>query len=323
MLEDAGDYDISLTVTDSGGGTGGAGASDTGATEIIVDPEDTTVTFDADNAVAIMVDGDGSDSSLPFSLTVYIEETEPDLATFIAMFGDLSLAVPHIVLTPVGPGGPEAPDSCDAPTVAGIGYDQVMTYTCHFLGVPVNTYSVDVTVDGGYYAGANDDVLTVYDPSLGFTTGGGWFYWPGTNDKTNFGYTMKYNKKQTNLQGSLLLIRHVEGSVTGEKYRVKSNALHGLAIGSETDFGWATFDGKATYRAPGVDNEGNNEFTVYVEDHAEPGKGIDQFWIQTRDKDDNVRTDLSMPEPGAGNSETIEGGNIVVPHSNKGGGKNK
>ena len=174
-----------------------------------------------------------------------------------------------------------------------------MTYTCNFVGVPVNTYSVDVRVDGGYYAGESDDVFTVFDPSLGYTTGGGWFYWPGTQDKTNFGYTMKYNKKWTNLQGSLLLIRHVAGSTTGEKYRIKSNALEGLAIGSAADFNWASFSGKSTYREPGEDNEGNNEFTVYV------------------------RTVMSIPEPGAGNSETILGGNIVVPHSNKGGGRNK
>jgi hypothetical protein len=319
MREDAGDYDITFTVTDGGGGTT-TKESDSGATEIIVNGEDASISFDLTNTVAVQVDGDGSDSSLPFSLTVYIDETEADIATFVAMYGDLSLAVPHMQLTPVGPGGPEGPDSCDT-SVAGTGYDQVMTYTCHFSGVPVNTYSVDVKVDGGYYIGENDDVFTVFDPSLGFTTGGGWFYWPGTNDKTNFGYTMKYNKKRTNLQGSLLLIRHVEGSVTGEKYRVKSNALHGLAIGSDPDFGWAVFDGKATYRAPGVENEGNNEFTVYVEDHGVPGKGVDQFWIQTRDQQDDVRIDLSMPEPGAGNTETIEGGNIFVPHTSRGRGK--
>jgi hypothetical protein len=322
MLEDAGDYDITFTVTDGGGGTATIEMA-TADTEIKVNAEDVSIFFDEDNEVAIKVDEDGSDSSLPFSLTVYIEETEPDLASFSAMFGDLSLAVPQMLLTPVGPGGPESPDSCNAPAVAGTGYGQVMTYTCHFSGVPVNTYSVDVKVDGGYYAGENDDVFTVFDPSLGFTTGGGWFYWPGTQDKTNFGYTMKYNKKWTNLQGSLLLIRHVAGSTTGEKYRIKSNALEGLAIGGEADFNWASFSGKNTYLDPVTDNEGNNEFTVYVEDHGEPGGGVDQFWIQARDKQDNIRSNMSMPEPGAGNSETIVGGNIVVPHSNKGGGRNK
>ena len=186
MLEDAGDSDIPFTVTDGGGGTATIEMT-TADTEINVNAENGTIFFDEDNEVAIQVDEDGSDSSLPFSLTVYIEETEPDMAPFEAKFGDLSLALPHMVLTPVGPGGPEGPDSCDPPAIAGAGYGQVMTYVCHFSGVPVNTYSVDVKVDGGYYTGESDDVFTVFDPSLGYTTGGGWFYWPDTQDKTNFG----------------------------------------------------------------------------------------------------------------------------------------
>jgi len=28
-----------------------------------------------------------------------------------------------------------------------------------------------------HYAGGGEDVLLVYDPSLGFATGDGWFYW--------------------------------------------------------------------------------------------------------------------------------------------------
>ena len=46
---------------------------------------------------------------------------------------------------------------------------------------------LQVTVDGGYYTGLSEDVLVIYDPSLGFTTGGGTFLWPETGEKTNFG----------------------------------------------------------------------------------------------------------------------------------------
>jgi hypothetical protein len=42
-------------------------------------------------------------------------------------------------------------------------------------------------------------------------TGGGWFYWPGTTDRTNFGFTMKYNRRGTRVQGNLLIIRHGRG----------------------------------------------------------------------------------------------------------------
>src|SRR5207244_6780788 len=88
------------------------------------------------------------------------------------------------------------------------------TVTCTVNAVAVNTYSVVASVTGSYYKGSWEDVVTVYDPSLGFTTGGGTIAWPGTGEKTNFGYTMKYNRNLTNVQGSLLLIRHVaDGSI--------------------------------------------------------------------------------------------------------------
>jgi hypothetical protein len=204
--------------------------------------------------------------------------------------------------------------------VTGSGYDAVLAVTCIFKDVEVNTYTTEVTVDGGYYRGSGEDVFTVYDPSLGFTTGGGWFYWPGTTEKTNFGYTMKYNKKATNLKGSLLIIRHLaDGSI----YRLKSNALDGLALGDEGSSGWATFAGKATYRSPSMpEPEGNHTFTVYVEDYGEPGDG-DRFWVEIRDKDGLIVTAFSLSVEAADNAATLEGGNIVVPHGTSSKGKNK
>jgi hypothetical protein len=176
-------------------------------------------------------------------------------------------------------------------------------------------------VAGGYYTGYSEDVLVVYDPSLGFTTGGGWFYWPGTDEKTNFGYTMKYNKRGQKVKGSFLLIRHVS---SGEIYRVKSNALYGLAIGESQDplFGWASFSGKATYLDPAYpeypEPVGNHVFIVYVEDWDEPGVGVDQFWVEMRDKDGNVIASMSMPRAAVDNTIDLAGGNIVVPHGGDG-----
>jgi hypothetical protein len=186
---------------------------------------------------------------------------------------------------------------------------------CDFDDVAVNTYHVQAKVVGNYYtSGTDEDVLVVFDPSLGFTTGGGWFYWPGTSEKTNFGFNMKYNKKRTNVQGSLLLIRHV---APGEKYRVKSNALYGLSLGEVGNlvFGWASFSGKCNYKDKDwLEAEGNHEFLVYVEDHGEPGAGVDQFWIEVRDKDGNVIDVMPMDRQALDNTETLDGGNIVVPH---------
>ena len=174
---------------------------------------------------------------------------------------------------------------------------------------------LQVTVDGGYYTGLSEDVLVIYDPSLGFTTGGGTFLWPETGEKTNFGYTMKYNKKATNIQGNLLLVRHLQD---GTIYRVKSNALYGLALGESEDDGetydWASFSGKATYLEPGWDEPiGNHEFITYVEDRDEPGNGVDRFWIKIKNGDNTIDV-MSMDDPGDNYAVEINGGNIVVPY---------
>jgi hypothetical protein len=290
----------STTVTAgfSGDAEYAAGSTSTGFT---IEAEDTRVVFDDDNPPAIEVTGPGSDASVPFSLTVHITELE------LAGTGeaDLSRGAWTIDLVPVGPGGRVTPVSCD-PVVITNG---VLSLTCDFDAAPVNTYEVVVEDTAGYFRVTVSDVVTVYDPSLGFATGGGWFWWPGTTDKTNFGFTMKYNKKGTNLQGSLLMIRHTADG----NFRIKSNALFGLAVGDGDGMGWASFSGKATYKEPlWLDAEGNHEFTVYVEDRG--ADGIDQIWIQLTDKDRVLIGEMSMTAPGDGNTVPIEGGNIVVPH---------
>jgi subtilisin family serine protease len=304
MGVEAATYTIRTTVTDDDGDSDAADA------DVVVSPEDATVSFDGGNPMAVEVDAPGGDSG-PLSLTVYVEETEPDEPAATAAPGDLSNAVVSMSLTPVGPGGPVA-GTCVPSGVAGVGYGQVLTVVCSFDDVPVNTYATEVTVAGGYYTGSGQDVLTVFDPSLGFTTGGGWFPWPGTNERTSFGYTMKYNKKATNLRGSLLMVRHL---ADGTRYRVKSNALYGLALGEGAGFDWATFNGKATYQEPGwAEPIGNHEFVVYVEDRGQPGAGADRFWIQVLDRDGVLIPISSMADDAPANARTLGGGNILVPH---------
>ncbi|MEA2023364.1 MAG: FG-GAP-like repeat-containing protein [Actinomycetota bacterium] len=272
--------------------------------------EDASIAFDGANPGAVEVAVPDGDSGV-FSLTVEITETMPDLAVGAPAPGDIGSAVVSATLAPIGPGTP-IHGTCTPGAVTGGGYDAILPVVCTFDAVPVNTYTVEVTVDGGYYDGYNEDVLVVYDPSLGFTTGGGWFYWPGTDDKTNFGYTMKYNKKGTKVSGSFLMIRHMDD---GSKYRVKSNALYGLAIGEAGDVGWASFSGKATYLEPGWEDPiGNHEFVVYVEDHDQTGAD-DRFWLEMHDKKKNVIPSLSMDRDASDNTEAVDGGNIVVPHN--------
>ncbi len=69
-----------------------------------------------------------------------------------------------------------------------------------------------------------------------------------------------------------------------------------------------------------LNSEGNNEFTVYVEGHGEPGvKDImpDRLWIEIRDKDDMVIPDISLPLPAVFNANDLVSGNIQVPHKEK------
>jgi len=281
------------------------------STELIVKQEDASAVFDDANPTSVRVGADGSDSGM-FDLVVDVTETVPDLPAEQAAPGDIALAEVTMKLVPVGPGATIDATNC----VPSNNIEGVQTVYCSFNTVPVETYTVEVIINGDYYSGSAENVLTVYDPSLGFTTGGGWFNWPGTTDKTNFGYTMKYGKNGKNVKGSLLLIRHLDD---GQKYRIKSNAITGLAVGTASDdsgpFGWASFSGKSTYLEPGMpEPEGNHSFTAYVEDHDEPGSGADRFWITTRAKDGNTISAMSLPEPAPSNAESIQGGNIVAPH---------
>jgi hypothetical protein len=307
-LVDAGTYNIKFTISD--------GYAEIEAyTTLVVEPEDAAVAFDDTNPVAVQVAEPGGNSEA-FSLTVDVTEAMPDLSgSLLAYPGDITLAEVSVSLVPIGPGSPAEPTSCSL-GVVGTGYDAILTLTFGFNDVAVNTYAVQVTVDGGYYIGSGEDVVVIYDPSLGFTTGGGTFLWPETGEKTNFGYTMKYNKKATNIKGNLLLVRHLQD---GAIYRVKSNALYGLALGEYEDdgetYGWASFSGKSTYLEPGWDEPiGNYEFITYVEDHGEPGKNIDRIWIKIMNLGNTVDV-MSMDDPGANNAVELSGGNIVVPHN--------
>jgi YD repeat-containing protein len=300
----AGTYDVTVTVNDGE-------LEHSAQASFIVEVENASAAFSDDNPVAVQVASAGGNSG-EFGLTVQVSETWPDLPDDQPGAGDISHAVVSMVLMPVGPGNPVQGD-CQKGLVSGEGYDAVLPATCTFDGVPVNTYAAVVSISGDYYVGGSQEVLTVYDPSLGFATGGGWFYWPGEGDKTNFGFTMIYGKKGENVKGSLLLIRHL---ADGTIYRVKSNALYGLSLGEGTEgqFGWASFSGKCTYLEPGwPEPEGNYEFIAYVEDRNEPGTGVDRFWLKI-DKQGSTIGEMSMPQPASENTVNLNGGNIVVPH---------
>jgi hypothetical protein len=312
----AGNYDIAIAV-DDGGLQGHTECS------IAVELEDATVVFSPDNEVAVEVATPGGNSG-SFLYAVDLVETIPDAADNAPYAGDIGLATASATLEPIGPGSPYNGD-CSAAELAGEAYGAVKTVTCMFDDVEVNTYAVHLAIEGDYYTGAGEDALTIFDPSLGFVTGGGWFYWPGTDDadsgypghRTNFGTIMKYNKGGAGLHGNFVMVMHLPD---GTNHRVKSNALTGLAVGEEDEvddsFGWASFTGKATYQEPGEeDATGNHRFSVYVEEHGTAHAGQDRFWVDVEDKDGAALSELSMVVPAPDNAVEIEGGNIFVPHT--------
>jgi hypothetical protein len=299
----AGIHTLSVEVSDEDGGAA------TEAITFTVLHEDALVAF-GDNEVVFGVTEVGSDASVAFSLMATVREA-PEAGDHVAP-GDINLAEVTLTLEPVGPGSNEEFACHSTHPVAPYDYASVLEVSCDLEGLPVNAYVATVSIDGDYYVGNSDEgVVVIYDPSLGFTTGGGWFAWPGTGERTTFGYTMKYNKKATNVQGSLVVIRR---TADGQRYRLKSNAISGLALGETDSGGWASFVGKATYLEPGMaEAEGNHQFVVYVEDNGEPGVATDRFWIEVLDKS-GTQTALSLDRDAIDNAIELDGGNIVVPH---------
>jgi hypothetical protein len=300
-----GTYEVTFTVSD--------GSSEAVTkTQIIVEVEDAAIGF-GDSPTTVEVAEPGGDSG-PFSLQIEVSEFRPDTPSETAAPGDITkLATTDVAvsLAPVGPGSSIAV-FCVADPIVDDGYAKILSLTCDLDGVPVNTYSIDVVVSGDYYAGTGEDVLTVFDPSLGFTTGGGWFPWPESGDKTTFGFTISYNKKGINAKGSLLLVRHLDD---GTSYRVKSNAVEALSVGEGADFTWASFVTKTTYKDPNMEEpEGNYEISVYVEDRVLG----DRLWIQVRDKNGVAIEEISIVSPATTESVEIASGSILVPHETRG-----
>jgi len=153
----------------------------------------------------------------------------------------------------------------------------------------------------------SESTSVAYSTDLGFATGGGWFYWPETTDKTNFGFSARFDAVNECVMGSFLIIRH---SDSGDVYRLRSDALFGLALGEDSDgAGWASFSGEAVYSQ---DPTGSYQFLVYVEDWNEPGSGFDAFWIEVTDGDGNIVDAMSIDRDALDNTEILQSGNIAV-----------
>jgi SdrD B-like domain/Bacterial Ig domain/Prealbumin-like fold domain len=272
---------------------------------------------------ATLVDGTDSDvDSLPIGMVVD-ESQDGNLSGGLTPGIGLANAKPiSVSLVPVGTGSTY---SCTATNTTYISGDpDSANASCAISNVTVNVYDATATIGGQYFTGGGEGVITVMDPSLGFTTGGGWFNYGDA--KVNFGFNAKI-LKSGQVQGSLLTIfKRANGN-----YIVKSNAMGALAVtkvANQTYYS-ATLDGKATYGVPitdpalapfcpGVWKCGGYSFRAYVEDIKEPGAGSDRYWIEVKDPSGVVVAKASLPSGAGVNAKTIVGGNIQVPQPQSG-----
>jgi predicted extracellular nuclease len=188
-----------------------------------------------------------------------------------------------------------------------------------------STFTVGVVV-GNYYtrdASADDTVVTVSKPLASeFITGGGTLTLvssaglkAGTSGTTtNFGFNVKYNKKGTNLQGTMnVLVRRLEADAIVHVYQIKGTALTSLSVQSAQ--GKASFASKASIQditdplAP-VPVDGNATLQVTMTDKGDPGSS-DTIGIAVYNKSGGLW--FASAWNGTKTTEqTLSGGNLVV-----------
>jgi hypothetical protein len=173
------------------------------------------------------------------------------------------------------------------------------TATCNWTANIGNSDSQSYTVGmiiNNYYtrnASVENTVVTVYKPlSSNFITGGGYIVLTNSaglkagtaGTKNNFGFSIKYNKSGTNLQGRInTIVRRLEADGIVHVYQIKGNVMTSLTVSPKscpnatpTSPCTAVFNGKASIQditdplAP-VSIDGNATLQVTMTDRGEPG----------------------------------------------------
>ena len=279
ILRAAGSY----TVTASFGGRNSNFIVNDATTSLNVTREDTNINLAASYPTSVQVNAPGGTAG-PITRCVNITEVAD------GSLGNISLAQPvTFSVTTIGPG--PAP-SQSAVTYSGGGGGGTLQACVTFSNVAVNVYDIRVQVGGNYYQGMTDFVLVVFDPSLGFVTGGGTVINPNTGYRINFGMSAKY-VRNGQPKGSLLVIEH---RPTGPVI-LKSNSVQSVSITGNTGI----LITKAT-----LNGVGNYTVRATVIDNGEPGTN-DRFGLLTTSPANATVTDLTF------SPVILNSGNIQVP----------
>jgi hypothetical protein len=256
-----------------------------GNSTLSVTQEDAAVAFS--NPFSVKVNSPGGTAG-PINFCADITEV-PDGSA-----GNISNANASFSFSPVA-GGASYSFSGGAVTYTGGGVGGTLHACVTLNSVPVDVYDVAVSV-GGYYTGSGSSVLVVYDPSLGFVTGGGRVSNPDTGCTANFGLNVKY-LKNGKPQGSVLYMEHCS---TGDT-KLKGNVMQSVSIVGRT----AVIIGKGP-----LNGVGNYGFRINVTDNGEPGSS-DLFGLQITAPNGSVVPGYNFAP------RTIDAGNIQVPQNAK------
>ena len=297
-----GAYVIAATVTDAGDGSAAAVSSSDTFT-VVVTRENAVAAPRSTNPVSMQVGSAGGTAS-GFQ-TLCFDITEPNDGSAGNLFF-VSFSFPTSVqISAVGGGsgaGTIVPVSLSwgGSSIGGVIW---ACTTLSFTNTPVNVYEIQLVIGGNYYTGSGTTAFTVFDPSAGFASAGGWIINPDTGYRANYGVNVKY-LKNGNYQGSVLYVEHRPDG----DYKVKSTSLNsngGFAIIPITGGSEADIAGKANYGVNDVFT-GNYSFIARVIDKGTTGSN-DQFGLKLINPSGQIVTNLTF------NPATLGGGNNQVP----------
>ncbi len=172
-----------------------------------------------------------------------------------------------------------------------------------------NLLPVTMTDDDGDSGGSIFQYVVVYDPGVGFVTGGGWInspagaYVPDPSlaGKANFGFVAKYQQGATTPTGQ-----------TQFRFHVADLNFHSTA------YQWLVVAGaKAQYKGSGtINGSGDYGFLLTaIDGQVSGGGGADKFRIKIWDKaTDAVIYDNQMNADDTADPTTALGGGSIVIH---------
>jgi alpha-tubulin suppressor-like RCC1 family protein len=229
--------------------------------------ESATVSLPGSNPTAIQVARAGG-AAPAFTVTARIvERTESP-----ARYGDIAKALPvTFALSGVsgGSGGTCTTDKATKVVAATTTAPGSLTVACTFAaGVAPNVYDLTASVGGHFYGGTAETVLTVFDPSLGGSSGGGTTTGPGGLPVT-FGYSARVNSSG-GVVGKFLAITCGDALCSSTPTILKSNNVATMVVTPGSLPRTAQVTGKAT-----VNGVGNFSFLITAKDGADPNNGTD------------------------------------------------